>query len=132
MCTTTHSPCGPTGCIDMMNLIRNNKAFSVILGLVVLLGAGYLLFSGGSDPAGNSLLTSNAVSGPSAASRELLVTLSDLKTVRLDAAIFSDPLFQSLKDFGVQIPLQPTGRRNPFAPIGVGNIAPQAQSQGTQ
>lgn len=132
MCTTTRSRSEPTGYIDMMNLIRNNKPFAVILALVVLAGAGYLLFSGGSDPAGDSLLTSNTVSGPSAASRELLVTLSDLKTVRLDSAIFSDPLFQSLQDFGVQIPLQPTGRRNPFAPIGVGNITPQTQSQGTQ
>jgi hypothetical protein len=50
-------------------------------------------------------------------SRDLIVTLSNLNTIRLDDSIFTDPVFLSLSDFGVQIPLQPVGRRNPFAPF---------------
>lgn len=50
-------------------------------------------------------------------SRELVITLSNLNTIRLDDSIFKDPVFLSLSDFGVQIPLQNVGRYNPFAPF---------------
>lgn len=47
--------------------------------------------------------------------RELLVALAKLKSTKLDKSIFDDPVFNSLKDFGVEIAPQPIGRRNPFA-----------------
>lgn len=46
---------------------------------------------------------------------ELLTTLARLKSTKLDTSIFSDPVFVSLRDFGVEIAPQPVGRRNPFA-----------------
>lgn len=49
--------------------------------------------------------------------KELLATLSRLKSTTLDTSIFTDPVFESLKDFGVEIASQPVGRRNPFAPF---------------
>lgn len=52
----------------------------------------------------------------------LLVTLAGLNTIRLDGSIFSDPVFVSLTDFGVVLPSQPSGRRNPFLPIGSTNV----------
>ena len=58
-----------------------------------------------------------------ALSQSLLVTLQNLHTIKLDNSIFSDPAYQSLTDFGVVIPAQTPGRRNPFAPLG-GSVAP--------
>lgn len=52
-----------------------------------------------------------------ALSQNLLVTLQNLRTIKLDNSIFSDPTYQSLTDFGVVIPRQEPGRRNPFAPL---------------
>lgn len=50
--------------------------------------------------------------------RDLLLTLSRLRSTKLDVSIFEDPVFSSLKDFGVEIAPQPVGRRNPFAVFG--------------
>ena len=50
-------------------------------------------------------------------SQNLLITLQNLHTIKLDDTIFSDPAFQSLTDFGVIIPLEAAGRRNPFLPL---------------
>ncbi|MEK7068372.1 MAG: hypothetical protein AAB964_01000 [Patescibacteria group bacterium] len=50
-------------------------------------------------------------------STDLLAVLGSLNTIHLDDAFFADQVFQSLTDFGVTIPPQATGRRNPFEPI---------------
>jgi hypothetical protein len=52
--------------------------------------------------------------------QDLLMSLSRLKSTHLDVSIFSDPAFRSLIDRSETIPPEPKGRRNPFAPIGVG------------
>lgn len=57
--------------------------------------------------------------------RELLAALAKLKSTKLDTSIFDDPVFASLKDFGVEIAAQPVGRRNPFAAFG---STPKTQS----
>lgn len=86
--------------------------------------------------------------------KELLAALSKLKSTKLDTSIFKDPIFQSLKDYGVDIASQPVGRRNPFAgfdgtaggttgakvpttqkagiaPIGAPKTAPKSPASGT-
>ncbi len=99
----------------MLSFIKSN-ILAVIIGVVLLVGVGYyLISSGGSAPA----LTSSA-DGTSVASQQLLTTLSSLRTIKLNSGIFSDPVFVSLTDFGVVIPKQSTGRRNPFAPLTAG------------
>ena len=49
--------------------------------------------------------------------KEILQLLLNLKSLQLNASIFSNPAFRSLKDFGQDIPPQPRGRENPFAPL---------------
>lgn len=61
--------------------------------------------------------------------REILALLADLKKISLDESIFSDPIFQSLKDFSVELAPEPKGRQNPFAPIGKDILL--AESAGT-
>lgn len=69
--------------------------------------------------------------------RELLALLVSLQSISLDGEIFERSDFRSLRDFGVAIPEESLGRRNPFAPIGVGNIGGaspevEAPSEGEQ
>ncbi len=96
----------------MSGLLKNSKVLTGAM-VVLLLGVGYWYWSStGSAPQG----TVTQVTSP--ASQELLMMLGSLHSLTLDPSIFSDPLFTSLSDFGVTIPSQPTGRRNPFAPPG--------------
>lgn len=66
-----------------------------------------------SKPSGPILVVEQA----SPLSGDLLAVLGSLNTIVLDESIFDDPVFESLTDFGVTIPSQATGRRNPFAPF---------------
>ncbi len=96
-----------------MQFLKDNKLY---IGLVVVAVLAWWLymtyFSGG--PADNTLLATPQASPLSA---DVLTTLSSLTVIRLDSSIFSDPIFTSLSDYGVQIPPENAGRRNPFAPL---------------
>ncbi|HEY4519540.1 MAG TPA: hypothetical protein VJH33_00675 [Candidatus Paceibacterota bacterium] len=93
-----------------------NKNFFIIGGIGVIVAG--LVWYGMSSKEDPTLLTTTNVSGASsAAERELIDTLLALRAVSLDGAIFFDPAFLALRDFGTQIIPEPTGRRNPFAPL---------------
>lgn len=97
----------------------------VVIGAALLIWVGYSTFFNKSAPASpnTTLVNGNILSGdsPQAQSgREILTLLLNLKSLKLDTSIFSDPSFQSLADFGQSIPERPRGRDNPFAPIGIG------------
>ena len=99
----------------MFNALKNSK---VITGLVVVVAAGAILYYwSGSSPTP----TVTSAADTQVGSQELLLTLGSLNTIRLDPALFSNPGFTALSDFGVVIPPQPAGRRNPFAPVGSGS-----------
>lgn len=107
----------------MLTLLKKNLA---LIGIVAAaLGALYYFYSSGDSGA---LLTSDAAA-PSPASQEILTALGNLRTIKLDNSIFTDPLFLSLSDFGVVIPPVAAGRRNPFAPVGSGG--PSEAASGT-
>lgn len=94
-----------------MDILKNSKIMTGLV-LVAVVVLGYFAYSSLSTP------SPAVVIQESPASQSLLVALSNLHTIKLNGAVFSDPAFQSLSDFGVTIPPQPTGRRNPFAPLG--------------
>ena len=97
----------------MIQFLKDNKMLT-LGGIVVICGAlVYFMFFAG--PSGDPVVVEQDET--SNVSRELIITLSNLNTIRLDDSIFKDPVFLSLSDFGVQIPLQNVGRRNPFAPF---------------
>ena len=95
-----------------MNILKNKFVVGGV-GAVLILTLAYYLWTSAENSA---LLTTN--DGTSPLSQEILITLGQLHTIRLDPAIFTDPVFASLTDFGVTIPPQNAGRRNPFAPVG--------------
>lgn len=85
----------------------------VIAGIVIAGGVWYTLRGEGSA---QTIVTTQTEGGT--AEKEVVDTLLALRAVTLSGTIFSDPAFQTLKDFGVQIVPEAVGRVNPFAPRG--------------
>jgi hypothetical protein len=109
----------------MMDFLRENKMLALILIAAVLFVGGYFAFFSGSGS--SALLSSSSGTSPtSQVSTELLATISDLKGITLNNKLFTDDAFVSLVDFHVDIPLQPVGRSNPFAPL-IGGVRADAQ-----
>lgn len=102
----------------MLALLK--KHMVLVGGGAIVLALLYYFFTSSSSTA-----TVTADSGPSPVSQEILATLGNLRTIKLDNSVFSDPLFLSLSDFGVTIPPAAAGRRNPFAPVGANNAPAQ-------
>lgn len=94
-----------------MDSLKKSKLVPIIAVLAILVLAYFLYTSLASQPAG---VTSTDTGTP--ISQQLLITLSNLHSLRLDGSIFQNPVFVSLSDFGVVIPPEPVGRRNPFLP----------------
>lgn len=100
----------------MLDYFKENKGLAAIVIVAVLGVGGYFAYR--SSDTGALLTASGATSTPtSKVSRELLLTLGDLRSITLDNSLFTDAAFTSLVDFRVDIPLQPVGRTNPFAPL---------------
>lgn len=97
-----------------MQLFKDKKTLLYSSLLAVVLVGGYFAFFNTKNVPD---LTSTMEDPTARVSGDLLSTLSSLNVIKLDNTIFSDPAFTALSDFGVTIPLQPAGRRNPFAPI---------------
>jgi hypothetical protein len=62
--------------------------------------------------------TASSGGGGNVKGREILALLADMKKIKLDESIFSDPAFQSLQDLSIELVPEPKGRPNPFAPLG--------------
>lgn len=104
--------------------------------LAVVLVFGYVFFMGGEDedfltaegmPVDGSMDTNSAVSA------EFLTILLNIKSLKLDDSIFSDPVFNSLIDSSiVLVPDGNEGRPNPFAPVGFDfvNVSPTLPDPG--
>lgn len=96
----------------MSGLLKN---LLIAFGIAVLLWVGYMVFIQRDD----QLVTSSDPASSQAAleSQEFLRLLQLLESVRVDGAIFSDQRFRSLIDLRQEIPGEPVGRENPFAPL---------------
>lgn len=103
-------------------MFSKNSLIIVVLALAL---ASLLWWWGlpGSGPSDS--LDSQVVQGPE---QELVNNLISLRSVTLSGTIFSDPAFQSLSDVGVEIVDEPSGRRNPFAPLGFSPATSAASS----
>jgi hypothetical protein len=56
--------------------------------------------------------------------RDILLILSDLRSIDLSRDVLEDRLFLSLEDYTTTIVQGPKGRKNPFAPVGVDGGVP--------
>lgn len=103
-----------------MDLIKKYQTVILFVVVVAVLFGGYqFFFAESTEPA--LLVTPTGAAGPD---QDLVALLFQLKGIRLDNALFADPLFQSLKDFGKDLVAEPIGRVNPFAPLGGASIEP--------
>lgn len=104
------------------------KIIKPILVIVVIAAIGFLLYKYflSSKEVTSPLVSSNSGGvlpsdgGVSSAdlNNEFLDLLLNMKNIDLDTSIFQEQAFQNLQDFSVTVTQEPSGRSNPFAPIG--------------
>lgn len=95
-----------------MNFYRKNK--NIILSAFLFMAAlwAYSTFFKSSDVGVTTDAAAQKVGG------DVLDLYASLQSVTLDQTLFSTALYRNLSDFSTDIPLQPTGRANPFDVIG--------------
>lgn len=102
-----------------MSFLKNNLKNILILTVVLAVSFyAYSYFFGGAEESVGALSVTEPTGVGGAVGADLLVILSDLRTMKLDESVFSDPVFRSLKNFRVELSSESIGRDNPFAPIG--------------
>jgi hypothetical protein len=99
------------------------RKITIVIGVILVLGIAWYVLSSSGGSAPQTLSTED-----SGGDQELRQSLQTLRTIKLDAAIFTDPIYLSLQDFSTQIVDEPVGRTDPFAPL---PIAPTAQTTQT-
>ncbi len=91
----------------------------IIVVVVVLAAMAYFYTQGGSAPASGGLVSEGLDGDVGLAEVNLL---NQIQSIQINTSLFGDAEYLSLRDYTVDIPSQPIGRQNPFAPIpGVGN-----------
>jgi len=108
----------------MMNIFTRYKASIILVAVIAVAFFAYSYFF--AKPA-EPLLSAEAVSGTTSVDQDLISLLLELRSIKLDDRIFSDPAFMSLQDFSQELVQEPIGRVNPFAPLGARGLAPQGQ-----
>lgn len=108
----------------MIALLQKFKA--VIIAVLVIAIAFFVysyFFAKPTEP----VLSVQAVSNTPSVDQDLIALLLQLKSIKLDDAIFSDSAFKSLQDFSQELVQEPVGRNNPFAPLGAKQLTPQVR-----
>lgn len=96
----------------MLDIIKQNKVILIVLIVVIV---GFAWFGLADREPSTSLLSNESRGDASVVEQEILRTLLDMRSIRLDSSIFENPAFASLRDFGRDIVPEPVGRTNPFA-----------------
>jgi len=108
----------------MMSKIKNIIIFLVIAIVLIL---GYVFFFKKEPDQGNLVSSAPGSTAPTSNNTEsvdlitgdFLSMLLNVKNIKLDESIFTDPAFLTLRDSSILlIPDGSEGRPNPFAPIG--------------
>lgn len=99
-----------------MPTLGKYKYILIVVTLASLLYLGYMFWPQASEE--SALVNVSGGAGTVTDDFELLQLLSKIKQIKLESSIFSNPVFQTLEDFGQTIPEEYVGRANPFAPIG--------------
>ena len=112
----------------MASKIKNIIIFIVIVAVLILIYVFFFKQSPEEDglisSSGNPVLPSAAVSDQNSIGKDFLSILLNVKNIKLDDSIFSDPVFASLHDSSIELISDGNeGRPNPFAPLGSDIIA---------
>lgn len=100
------------------------KKIILFIAIFIFAVIGYVVFFGKDDTSdalltsNNQAIDSNQTVSETSVGREFLTSLLNIKNIKLNDSIFSNPSFSNLQDFTSQLIEQPSGRPNPFAPVG--------------
>ncbi|MCH8889322.1 hypothetical protein IID26_02775 [Patescibacteria group bacterium] len=102
----------------MLNFLRKYKSFLILLSILIFSLFLYQFFT--ADNRSGLLLTGGVPSGldGKVVGREIVEQLAQLQEINFGQDLFSDPKFIALVSFIANIREEPSGRNNPFAPIG--------------
>jgi flagellar basal body-associated protein FliL len=95
-----------------MKALQNNKTVVIAIVVFILAIVGYNMFL---SPSQTAIDQSAATQG---VGNDVVALYKSLQSVTLDQTIFSTVTYKGLVDFSVPIPVQPSGRVNPFDLIG--------------
>jgi len=117
-----------------MNTSKTSTSAIIIIVIIIVVAlAAYFYYEGGNNTASSSLESVPAGTGSGEIGSRVLVLLNQIRDLKIDASLFSDPAFLALQDYSIQIPQQNVGRLNPFAPISGMRVASStAGSSGTR
>jgi len=100
-----------------MNTQKSSKKnLFIAIAIIVVAGIAYFYYKGNSSSSSSSTLS---VQGPdtTAVGSQVLTLLNQIRSLQIDSKFFTDPGYQTLRDYSVQIPPVSVGRTNPFAPL---------------
>lgn len=102
-----------------MNFKDRKTQIEIGAAVLALILIGWYFFgrSSSTDYAPGALLEVNQDPVEAIIGRDLLLALNKMKSIKLDISFFNGPEYKSLEDNTVEIPRQPIGRRDPFAPL---------------
>ncbi len=104
---------------------KSLKSIIIIASIIIVALIAYFYYEG-SIAVSNSSLTSSAVDADAQqVGLRVMALLNQIKSLKIDTALFRDPSYSTLRDYSVAIPQQNVGRPNPFAPL------PGMQASGT-
>ncbi len=99
-----------------MNQKKTSKLTYLVLALVVATGLFvYFYMSGNKTP--ESITLQEIDSANQVAGVRILNLLNEISALSIDNTFFTDPAYQTLVDYTVEIPPVSVGRPNPFSPI---------------
>jgi hypothetical protein len=90
----------------------------IVIILIVAIGMVAYWYLGQTNDS-TAYLTADVKTTDSVDAKYIYSILQQMARVNLDDSIFSNTLFQNLKDNTVSFPQQLSGRNNPFAPVGI-------------
>jgi phosphomevalonate kinase len=94
--------------------MKNSIVIIILVVVIGMIAYWYL----GQNNSSTAYLTTDVKTTDSVDAKYIYNILQQMARVNLDDSIFSNTLFQNLKDNTVSFPPQVSGRNNPFAPVG--------------
>lgn len=82
--------------------------------ILALLGGAYFYFSGSPKDNSSLLATSEVGSDATVIGTNILVLLNQITSLKIDTALFTSPVYNSLVDHTVPVYEQNVGKKNPF------------------
>jgi hypothetical protein len=106
-------------------MVQKRLKILIIIAIILAILFIYVWYSSGKKrpaevvvPIQGQPVSSLGASGPeTSTAKEIVKTLSLLKSVTIDSDFFNSASFKGLSDFSVQLIPEESGRDNPFAPL---------------